>query len=563
MKNKKELKKIMFILPSACVAIAAVAGIMMNRQSFGKIVFPTADDQVQQEQTTESATKHESQKMVLTEKSGTWKDGTFTGSGQGFGGTIAVKVTIKKGKIITIEVTNHVGETPSYYDKAQQVIAKIMAAQSVNVDVVSGATYSSNGIRAAVAQALNKAGGKETVSVTTAKKTTSSKKTTAKEKKSKKGVPADGTFTGSATCEVFGYNVNLKVKFKQGQAVAISNFAVTNNQDSTNEKYWTMAYKPMVKKILKKQSNDVDVVSGATYSSNAVVDAYMDARNKAIEANDNTATKKAKATATPRTTKQPSVIDDVNITNTGTIQDGTYSVSALCEPDARKQFATYTLNADVVFAGQKLVSITNFKSTDETNKTYYLKAANGSGQSTGVINQLITKQSASGISAVSGATCSSKTIRQLYINALSLAGSKSLVTDEMEEVSTPAPAPTPTQSPVIVPTIDNTTKKAKDGIYRVTVTVDPDEYEDFWSYELSADVTFADNKLVSITNITLSDKTNQTYNDFAIGGTGKIAGIVTQMIEKQSNDVTTVSGATCSSKAYMQLYSEAFALACE
>lgn len=81
-------------------------------------------------------------------------DGTYTGSGTGFRGETTVSVEVYDGIItgITIESTNDDAE---YINKAAStIISEIISSQSVDVDAVSGATYSSNGIREAVADAL-------------------------------------------------------------------------------------------------------------------------------------------------------------------------------------------------------------------------------------------------------------------------------------------------------------------------------------------------------------------------------------------------------------------------
>ena len=85
---------------------------------------------------------------------GGYKDGTYQGSGTGFGGTITVQVTISGGKIAAIDILSASGETGSYFASAKGVISKMISGQTPNVDAVSGATYSSNGIIQAVQNAL-------------------------------------------------------------------------------------------------------------------------------------------------------------------------------------------------------------------------------------------------------------------------------------------------------------------------------------------------------------------------------------------------------------------------
>ena len=90
-------------------------------------------------------------------KNGSYKDGTYTGEADGFGGTVAVEVTVKDGKIEAVEVTSAEKEDGAYLAMAEDIIPKIIEAQSVDVDTVSGATFSSTGIRDAVSEALKQA----------------------------------------------------------------------------------------------------------------------------------------------------------------------------------------------------------------------------------------------------------------------------------------------------------------------------------------------------------------------------------------------------------------------
>lgn len=81
------------------------------------------------------------------------KNGTFSGSGEGYWSTITVNVTIQDDVITGITVVSADEDEP-FYSNALTVIDRILAIQSTNVDTVSGATYSSGGILDAVAAAL-------------------------------------------------------------------------------------------------------------------------------------------------------------------------------------------------------------------------------------------------------------------------------------------------------------------------------------------------------------------------------------------------------------------------
>ena len=86
-----------------------------------------------------------------------YKDGSYTGSAQGFGGAITVQVTLKNDEITDIQVTSAPGEDSAYLSQGEGVISSIISAQSTDVDTVSGATFSSTGIINAVVDALGKA----------------------------------------------------------------------------------------------------------------------------------------------------------------------------------------------------------------------------------------------------------------------------------------------------------------------------------------------------------------------------------------------------------------------
>lgn len=87
------------------------------------------------------------------------KDGVWTGEGQGRNGTITVEMTTANGKITAVKVVKH-GETPGISDAAfARAPGEIVAAQSTGIDAVTGATMTTNGIKAAVASAIKAAGG--------------------------------------------------------------------------------------------------------------------------------------------------------------------------------------------------------------------------------------------------------------------------------------------------------------------------------------------------------------------------------------------------------------------
>lgn len=92
-----------------------------------------------------------------TEYSGAYKDGTYSGEADGFGGTIQVEVKIASGKISEVNVVSAEKEDGAYLEMAKDIIPKIVEAQNWDVDTISGATFSSTGIKNATQNALEKA----------------------------------------------------------------------------------------------------------------------------------------------------------------------------------------------------------------------------------------------------------------------------------------------------------------------------------------------------------------------------------------------------------------------
>ena len=82
------------------------------------------------------------------------KDGIYSGTGTGFRGKTSVSVTVTNSKIAKIDVTSY-SDDEQYFSRAKStIISNIISKQTVQVDTVSGATFSSNGIKEAVANAL-------------------------------------------------------------------------------------------------------------------------------------------------------------------------------------------------------------------------------------------------------------------------------------------------------------------------------------------------------------------------------------------------------------------------
>ena len=97
---------------------------------------------------------------TTTDSDYVYKDGTYTGEAEGYGGTIQVEVTLAGDEITSINVVSAPGEDSAYLSQAESVINSVISAQSTDVDTVSGATFSSTGILNAVDEALGKAENK-------------------------------------------------------------------------------------------------------------------------------------------------------------------------------------------------------------------------------------------------------------------------------------------------------------------------------------------------------------------------------------------------------------------
>lgn len=85
---------------------------------------------------------------------GKYVDGAYSGSAEGVHGQIAVKVTVKGGKICAVDVVSQ-EEAAGVADLAfQRIPAAIVKQQTTEVEAVTGASTSSKAIMAAAADAL-------------------------------------------------------------------------------------------------------------------------------------------------------------------------------------------------------------------------------------------------------------------------------------------------------------------------------------------------------------------------------------------------------------------------
>lgn len=508
---------------------------------------------------------------------GGYKDGTYQGSGTGFGGTITVQVTVSDGKITAVDILSASGETGSYFASAQGVVSKVLSSQSPNVDAVSGATYSSNGIIQAVQNALSQAGNSDSATPTP----TPTPKPAKKPKKDTSVSYKDGVYEGQA--EGFDGTVTVKVTIKNGKIKKISN----TNTDTPE--FFNKAWKTIKSNVISRQStSEIDTVSGATFSSNGILGALSQALSKADQSGT-TDSKEEDITPTPTTVPDETVTpipteipqptktpdnpsDEQPVVNL--LKDGTYTGSAMGYSGK--------VNITLTIKDGKITEVTN---TNSDTRSFFNKAWRS------IQPKILEKQSTEGIDTVSGATFSSMGILDASKIALEQAKNTEVqpsVTPEPTEApdSTEKPEPTNTPKPTSVP--EPTTAPEPTAVPEPTETPEPtsvpeptDTPENSVTPEPTATpeptpvpagaytdgtytgigegndgpdsvqvtVTISGGQIVGATYFSYDD---EEYVDTAW------AGILGQVMGKQSADsIDTVSGCTYSSQGIIQAFRNA------
>ncbi len=232
---------------------------------------------------------------------GGYTDGVYTAKSYGYRSYITVQVTIKGGKISSIKVLSESEDRP-YFTNAKAVLKRVIAKQGTNVDTVSGATYSSKGILAAVKKCLIKASKSSSAKEKVEENKPDASQDAADDGKTSWGdnsadnkgeagyqckLYANGTWTGEGA----GYNVlvdggdtkiTLEVTTLDDKITGVK--IVSHAEDNPYFRYATRgkgAKLGVIEQVLNKQAADVDVVSGATYSSKGLMAAIADALEKA------------------------------------------------------------------------------------------------------------------------------------------------------------------------------------------------------------------------------------------------------------------------------------------
>ena len=565
------VKGITAVIPAVCLAVLMVTVLTGYKTPQAKKYEASETEDISQIK--EALAKESTAATAETTKKNTTKkgkkgaidvkDGTYKGSANGYGGKVTVNVTVSKKTMTAIDIVSAPGETDSFFNRAKGVIDEMLTAQSTDVDVVSGATYSSNGIIGAVKNALF---GTESNNATAAAANAGNAAGSAPSvsKVSESGTWKDGTYTGSG--KGFGGTISVKVTVKDGKISAID---VTSASGETAS-YFSKA-KGIIPKMISGQTTNVDAASGATYSSNGIITAVRNALSKAETGKSSTKKKKKK---NKKNKKKNSSSDNNNNNNKAPAEgyeDGTYTGSAACSGE---QFKEYSVTANVTIKNGKISAVEVSSTAKGTN----LKQFMSRDEIKNLPSLIVSKNGTSGVDAVSGATYSSHAIFNAVNDALSKAKKNSSSTEKKEETTTEKKEETTTEKKEETTTEkkeETTTEKKeeattekkeettenpdegknyKNGTYKVSVTCEPDEDEDFDSYTISMDITIKKDKITEISNITANtNSTNKAYtNDAKKGMVSKI------IANGNADSVNTVAGATCSSKAIKDACQKAF-----
>lgn len=196
---------------------------------------------------------------------GNFQNGIYTGTGEGYRGKVTVTVKVADGKITELVLDDY-ADDKSYMERAKnRIFQEMISRQNTDVDTVSGATYSSNGLIEAVNKALGNEEGE-------------GKKTEQEESEDKQSFIeagrfqnlTDGIYIGSA--DAFRGDVEVQVTVEKQKVTDISILSYCDT-----EEYFFRAAPAVIEQMKAEQSLNVDSVSGATYSSNGIIHAVANA----------------------------------------------------------------------------------------------------------------------------------------------------------------------------------------------------------------------------------------------------------------------------------------------
>lgn len=141
-----------------CIRIGSLLAVVCILLAYNTVLASREkDEEIAQMSARLGALEEYIQASQEAEAAGAYTDGEWEGEAQGFGGMISVKTTVENGKISRIEIVSAKKEDKTYLSMAEAMLPAMIEAQSADVDTISGATFSSEGIKNAAAQALKKA----------------------------------------------------------------------------------------------------------------------------------------------------------------------------------------------------------------------------------------------------------------------------------------------------------------------------------------------------------------------------------------------------------------------
>lgn len=325
-----------------------------------------------------------------------YPDGEFFGTAEGYSGEIEVRVVVRGGKIVELEVIRQT-ETPGYYENGLLVIGKVLEKGDLNVDTISGATITSHAILKAAAKALGASMPDKTVVKTTNPPMPQRENLTFHNLK-------DGKWQGSA--QGYADLLNVEVVVEKGKIV--SAYYLSGQDD---EPYLSNA-KTILKKVVENQgTSGVDVYSGATYTSLGLLNAVNQALKKA-NGESSTLSSSEIESYKMQVKKLNEELDSLKSRlsviefddGEGVLKDGTYEGSAIGY-NGEVFVEVYVING-------KLQKATLKKHTDD--KEYMDKVLP-------LLKEVVKYQGTKGVDTITGATFSSNGLLGGASNALRLA----------------------------------------------------------------------------------------------------------------------------------------------
>ena len=271
MDMKEKGKKLKSFAPVLSVALvtACVAGSLSG---YKEPVYAAKKTEAVEDKTLKTTSSEKTEKKSNAKGSFDLADGVYKGTGTGYAGDITVSVQIKDKQIVAIDILSS-SDDAAFFNRAKAVIDRIIEGQTLDVDTVSGATFSSNGIISAVKNALTGEKDRGETGQSQSGGTATAGSSTSVAQVEDAASYKDGTYYGTGTG--FGGTLKVQVDISGGKIAAIQ---ILENNDGSE--YISKA-SSIINAIISSQSTNVDTVSGATYSSVGIIQAVRDALSQA------------------------------------------------------------------------------------------------------------------------------------------------------------------------------------------------------------------------------------------------------------------------------------------